>query len=54
MKDKSKFETDLDNFLIPKNVIFSEPTLCSTVVSDAIPKYTVDVGHTVLPKKRKV
>ncbi|MFS7917186.1 putative transcription factor B3-Domain family [Helianthus anomalus] len=60
----SKFETDLDKFLIPKNqshvdptgktdVLFSEPTLSSTVVSDAIPKYTVDVGQTVLPRKRK-
>ncbi|KAJ0678525.1 hypothetical protein HanOQP8_Chr12g0448941 [Helianthus annuus] len=54
LKDKSKFETDLDKFLIPKNVLFSEPTLCSTVVSEAIPKYTFDVGQTVLPRKRKV
>ncbi|KAM0061153.1 putative transcription factor B3-Domain family [Helianthus debilis subsp. tardiflorus] len=53
LKDKTMFETDLEKFLIPKNVLFSEPTLCSTVVSDAIPKYTVDVGQTVLPRKRK-
>ncbi|MFS7945890.1 putative transcription factor B3-Domain family [Helianthus anomalus] len=53
LKDKSKCQTDLDNFLIPKNVMFSQPTLCSTVVSDAIPKNTVDVGQTVLPRKRK-
>ncbi|KAF5761409.1 putative transcription factor B3-Domain family [Helianthus annuus] len=64
-KDKSKFETDLDKFLIPKNkshvdptgktnVVFSEPSLCSTFVSDAIPKYTVDVAQSVLPRKRKV
>ncbi|MFS7923842.1 putative transcription factor B3-Domain family [Helianthus anomalus] len=63
-KDKSKFETDLDKFLIPKNkshvdptgktnVVFSEPTMCSTYVSDAIPKYTVDVAQSVLPRKRK-
>ncbi|XP_035832907.1 uncharacterized protein LOC110876214 [Helianthus annuus] len=65
LKDKSKFETDLDKFLIPKNkshvdptgktnVVFSEPSLCSTFVSDAIPKYTVDVAQSVLPRKRKV
>ncbi|MFS7995480.1 putative transcription factor B3-Domain family [Helianthus anomalus] len=64
IKDKSKFEMDLDQFLIPKNkshvdptgktiFLFSEPTLCSTVVSDAIPKYTIDVGQTVFPRKRK-
>ncbi|KAM0040481.1 hypothetical protein Hdeb2414_s0012g00394401 [Helianthus debilis subsp. tardiflorus] len=53
LKDKSKFETDLDNFFTPKNVLFSEPTLCSTIVSNAIPKYTVDVGQTVLQRKRK-
>ncbi|MFS7998179.1 putative transcription factor B3-Domain family [Helianthus anomalus] len=49
LKDKSKCQTDLDNFLIPKTVIFFQPTLCST----AIPKNTVDVGQTVLPRKRK-
>ncbi|KAJ0724954.1 hypothetical protein HanPI659440_Chr12g0453351 [Helianthus annuus] len=49
LKDKSKFETDLDKFLIPKNkshvdptektiVVLSEPTLCSTYVSDATRK----------------
>ncbi|MFS7894749.1 hypothetical protein Hanom_Chr09g00778211 [Helianthus anomalus] len=64
LKDKSKFEMDLDKFLIPKNkshvdptgktnVVFSEPTLCSTYVSDAIPTYTVDVAQSVLPRKRK-
>ncbi|KAJ0666434.1 putative transcription factor B3-Domain family [Helianthus annuus] len=53
LQDKSKCQTDLNNFLIPKNVIFSQRTLCSTVVSDAIPKNTVDVGQTVLPRKRK-
>ncbi|KAM0041825.1 hypothetical protein Hdeb2414_s0011g00370801 [Helianthus debilis subsp. tardiflorus] len=35
------------------NVLFSEPSLCSTVVSDAIPKYTVNAGQSVLPRKRK-
>ncbi|KAJ0808243.1 putative transcription factor B3-Domain family [Helianthus annuus] len=70
LKDKSKFETDLDKFLIPKNkshvylltkvdptgktnVVLSEPTLCSTYVVDAIPKYTIDVAQTVLPRKGK-
>ncbi|KAM0044222.1 putative transcription factor B3-Domain family [Helianthus debilis subsp. tardiflorus] len=53
LKDKNKCQTDLDNFLIPKNVMFYEPTLCSIVVSDAIPKNTVHVGQTVLPRKRK-
>ncbi|KAJ0455828.1 putative transcription factor B3-Domain family [Helianthus annuus] len=62
--DKNNFETDLDKFFIPKNkshvdpagktnVVFSEPSLCSTFVSDAIPKYTVDVAQSVLPRKRK-
>ncbi|KAJ0742022.1 putative transcription factor B3-Domain family [Helianthus annuus] len=63
-QQKSKFETDLDKFFIPKNkshvdltgktnVLFSEPSLPSIVVSDTIPKYTVDVGQSVLPRKRK-
>ncbi|MFS7935928.1 hypothetical protein Hanom_Chr05g00409331 [Helianthus anomalus] len=54
LKDKSNSQTDLDNILIPKNVMFYEPTLCSTVVSDAIPNNTVDVRQFVLPRKRKV
>ncbi|KAM0005664.1 hypothetical protein Hdeb2414_s0204g00831851 [Helianthus debilis subsp. tardiflorus] len=53
LKDKSMSQTDLDNFLISKNVMVYEPSLCSTVVSDAIPNNTVDVRQSVLPRKRK-
>ncbi|MFS7898386.1 putative transcription factor B3-Domain family [Helianthus anomalus] len=34
-QDKSMSDMDLDSFLIPKNVMVYEPSLCSTVVSDA-------------------
>ncbi|KAJ0554661.1 putative transcription factor B3-Domain family [Helianthus annuus] len=53
LKDKSMSDMDLDSFLIPKNVMFYEPSLCSTVVSDAITNNTVDVRQSVLPRKMK-
>ncbi|KAJ0580570.1 hypothetical protein HanRHA438_Chr04g0169131 [Helianthus annuus] len=34
LTDKSMSHMDLDNFLIPKNVMVSEPSLRSTVVSE--------------------
>ncbi|KAM0016345.1 putative transcription factor B3-Domain family [Helianthus debilis subsp. tardiflorus] len=34
-------------------VVLSEPTLCSTYVYDAIPKYTVDAAQTVFARKGK-
>ncbi|KAJ0938372.1 putative DNA-binding pseudobarrel domain superfamily [Helianthus annuus] len=55
LKDKSKFETDLDKFLIPKNKSHVDPTGKTNVLflNRTIPKYTVDVGQSVLPRKRK-
>ncbi|MFS7958072.1 hypothetical protein Hanom_Chr07g00673891 [Helianthus anomalus] len=52
-QDKSMSDMDLDSFLIPKNVMVYEPSLCSTVVSDAITNNTVDVRQSVLPRKMK-
>ncbi|MFS7922592.1 putative transcription factor B3-Domain family [Helianthus anomalus] len=52
-QDKSISDMDLDSFLIPKNVMVNEPSLCSTVVSDAITNNTVDVRQSVLPRKMK-
>ncbi|KAM0017219.1 hypothetical protein Hdeb2414_s0027g00685641 [Helianthus debilis subsp. tardiflorus] len=62
-KDDPKGKTiiDVDENLMLKvdptgktNVLFSKPSLPSIVVSDTIPKYTVDVGESVLPRKRKI
>ncbi|KAJ0588181.1 putative transcription factor B3-Domain family [Helianthus annuus] len=53
LTDKSMSHMDLDNFLIPKNVMVSEPSLRSTVVSEAITNNTVDVRQSVLPRKIK-
>ncbi|KAJ0725516.1 hypothetical protein HanPI659440_Chr12g0459681 [Helianthus annuus] len=53
LTDKSMSHMDLDNFLIPKNVMVSEPSLRSTVVSEAITNNTVDVRQSVLPREIK-
>ncbi|MFS8029783.1 hypothetical protein Hanom_Chr17g01526401 [Helianthus anomalus] len=54
LKDKSMSDMDLDNFLIPKDVMVNEPILRSIVVSDPIMNNTVDVRQSVLPRKLKV
>ncbi|KAJ0636852.1 hypothetical protein HanPI659440_Chr17g0687531 [Helianthus annuus] len=67
---KKKFKDDWDTETEPQgnssvfcdedSTMKDDPKAKTIVVVDenlslkAIPKYTVDVGHTVLPKKRKV